>query len=145
MVADPGLIKVAVDEFLRWASPVSYFRRTATRDAEIRGVPIRKGDKVAMYFASANRDEEVFSDPFRFDIRRKPNLHLAFGGGGPHFCVGAGLSRLQLRILFEELVKRVPSLKPAGEREFVRDIQLSGLKHLPVDLSAGQRTLLPAG
>ncbi|HKT53252.1 MAG TPA: cytochrome P450 [Caulobacteraceae bacterium] len=139
LVADPGLIPAAVEEMLRWASPVMYFRRTATRDTEIRGVPIKAGDKVAMYYISANSDEEVFKDPYRFDIHRSPNLHLAFGGGGPHFCLGAGLARLQLRVLFEELVRRAPKLQPAGSASRLRSLLINGIKHLPADLSAGAR------
>jgi cholest-4-en-3-one 26-monooxygenase len=136
LVADPGLIPRAVEEMLRWASPVMYFRRTAIRDTEIRGVPIKAGDKVAMYYISANYDEDVFADPYRFDIRRSPNDHLAFGGGGPHFCLGAGLSRLQLRVLFEELVKRAPRLAQAGEVRRLRSLLINGVKHLPVSFSA---------
>ena len=132
LVADPSLIPGAVEEMLRWASPVMYFRRTATRDTEIRGTPIKAGAKVAMYYIAANFDEDVFPDPYRFDIHRTPNDHLSFGGGGPHFCLGASLSRLQLRVLFEELVKRAPKLERAGDASRLRSILINGIKHLPV-------------
>ncbi len=85
---------------LRWATPVMYFRRTATDDIELRGQQIKKGDKVVMWHISANRDEEVFDDPYTFDIDRTPNEHIAFGGGGPHFCLGANLARMELRLMF---------------------------------------------
>ena len=91
--SEPGAISLAVEEVLRWSSPVSYFARRATLDTEVRGVPIAKGDRVTMWFPSANRDEEVFDDPFHFDIGRSPNPHVTFGGGGVHFCLGAHLAR----------------------------------------------------
>lgn len=137
LVADPGLIPIAVEEFLRWSTAVQWFPRIATRDTEIRGVPVKQGDRVVMFYASANFDEDVFADPYRFDIRRNPNPHIAFGAGGPHYCIGAPLARLQLRILFEELVKRVPRIKAAGEAEYLISLQLCGIKHLPIDLTAG--------
>ena len=105
---------------LRYISPVMYFRRNVTTDAELRGVPIKAGDKVSIWYVSANRDEEVFDDPFRFDIQRTPNDHLAFGGGGPHFCLGNSLARLEIRVLFEELARRVPRLQAAGEAKPLR-------------------------
>ncbi len=109
--SDPGAMRPAVEEILRWTSPVSYFARRATRDTEIRGVPIRKGDRITLWYPSANRDEDVFDDPFCFDIRREPNHHLAFGGGGPHFCLGANLARREIAILFEELLARVEEVE----------------------------------
>jgi len=143
LVADPGLIPQAVEEMLRWASPVQWFPRVATRDTGIRGINIARGDRVVHFLVSANFDEEVFADPFRFDIRRNPNPQISFGGGGPHYCIGAPLARLQLRILFEELVKRVPRIKAAGQAEYLRSIQMCGIKHLPIDLSAAQRASVP--
>ena len=98
--AHPELLPSAVEEVLRWSSPVLYFRRQATADFELRGTQIKAGDKIAMWHVSANRDEEVFEDPFRFDITRSPNDHVDFGGGGAHFCLGANLARLELRLLF---------------------------------------------
>src|SRR5437879_937527 len=113
LLADPSLMPTAVEEMLRWVSPVMYFRRTATRDAELRGQPIREGDKLTVWYGSANRDEDVFPHADRFDVGRTPNEHLAFGIGH-HFCLGANLARLEIQIMFEELLRRVPKL-PAGE------------------------------
>ena len=104
--ADPSLWDTATDEVIRWASPVTDFSRTATRDTELGGVHIAKGDRVAMFFPSANRDERAFTDPFRFDIRRSPNPHVSFGGGGAHYCLGAHLARREVRTLFERLLER---------------------------------------
>ena len=115
-----GLMGTTVDEILRWGSPVLHFRRTATADTEIRGQAIRDGDKVVIWHISANRDEEVFDDPFTFDIARSPNPHVAFGGGGPHFCLGANLARMELRLILTELLTRIPDLTLAGEPERLR-------------------------
>jgi cytochrome P450 len=106
-----GRIGTAVDEFVRYATPVMTFRRTATRDAELHGASIRAGDWVVLFYGSGNRDERVFDDPMRFDITRSPNPHIAFGGGGPHYCMGTMLARTQLRAVFSELVTRVPDLE----------------------------------
>jgi len=111
---DPGSIPLAVEEVLRWSSPVSYFARRATRDTEIRGVPISRGEHVAMFYPSANRDEDVFDDPFRFDIGRSPNPHVAFGGGGVHFCLGANLARRELTTLVEVLLERTRTIELTG-------------------------------
>jgi cholest-4-en-3-one 26-monooxygenase len=124
----------ATDEILRWASPVMYFRRNATADFELRGQTIKAGDKISLWYISANRDEEVFDDPFRFDITREPNPHIAFGGGGPHFCLGAQLARLEIRVLFEELVRRVPRVEALGAPDRLRSNFIGGIKHLPVRL-----------
>jgi hypothetical protein len=99
-------MRPAVEEILRWSSPVAYFARRATCDVEIRGARIAKGQRVTFWYPSANRDEEVFAEPFRFDIGRTPNPHIAFGGGGAHFCLGANLARREIAILFEELLAR---------------------------------------
>ena len=112
---EPELLKDASEEILRWSSPVAYFMRTAARDTELRGVPIRAGEIVTMWYPSANRDEEVFEDPFRFDITRKPNPQVAFGGGGPHFCLGAHLARREIAILFEEMLRRVDDVEVLGD------------------------------
>lgn len=109
-----GRIEAAVDEVLRWVSPILSFRRTATRDTELGGQHIREGDWVVMFYLSANRDEKVFEDPWRFDITRSPNPHFAFGGGGPHFCIGSFLARMMIKHTFREVFTRVPDLK-AGE------------------------------
>jgi cholest-4-en-3-one 26-monooxygenase len=139
---DPdALMGTAVEEILRWASPVHYFRRTATVDTELRGTAIRAGDKVVMWHASANRDEDVWSDPFAFDITRNPNPHVTFGGGGPHFCLGANLARLELRVIFEELFERLPDLALAGEPVRLRSNFLAGIKHLPVTWTPGPLVL----
>ncbi|HZQ84844.1 MAG TPA: cytochrome P450, partial [Acidimicrobiales bacterium] len=106
-----------------------------------RGQEIKAGEKVAIYYCSANRDEEVFDEPFKFDIQREPNDHLAFGGGGPHFCLGANLARMEIRILFEELVKRVPKITAVGPVDRLRSNFIGGIKHLPVDLSAAHASV----
>jgi cholest-4-en-3-one 26-monooxygenase len=129
---DPALLDGAIEEILRWASPVMQFRRTATGDVELHGQRIAEGDPVVMYYISANRDEDVFDDPFRFDITRSPNPHIAFGGGGHHFCLGANLARMELRILFEELLQRIGHIELAGEVGHLRSNFINGIKHLPV-------------
>ena len=137
LVQDPErLIGNATEEILRWASPVMYLRRNVTRDTELRGRALKAGDKVSLWYVSANRDEDVFEEPFRFDIERQPNDHVAFGGPGPHFCLGASLARLELRVLFEELARRVPVLRSVGAPAYLRSNIVAGIKHLPVDLSA---------
>jgi cholest-4-en-3-one 26-monooxygenase len=137
LVQDPdGMIASATEEILRWASPVMYFRRNVTRDTELHGEQLSAGDKISIWYVSANRDEEVFEDPFRFDIGRTPNNHLAFGGGGPHFCLGASLARMEIHVLFEELARRVPALKGLGQPQPLRSNFIGGIKHLPVALSA---------
>ena len=135
LVADRSLLPSAVEEMLRWASPVMYFRRTAPADFELRGQTIREGDKVALWYISANRDEEVFDDPHRFDVGRTPNEHVAFGGGGPHFCLGANLARLEIRVMFEELLDRLPDIELAGPVERLRSNFINGIKHMPVKFS----------
>ena len=127
-----GRCPTAVDEMLRYVSPVMYFRRTATADAEIRGVPIAAGDKVTIWYGAANRDEEVFDDPHGFDVRRSPNEHLAFGGRGPHFCLGASLAKMEIQVMFEEILARLPDMRMAGEPVRLRSNLIAGIKHLPV-------------
>jgi cholest-4-en-3-one 26-monooxygenase len=131
LLQDPSLMPTAVDEMLRWVSPVMSFRRTATRDTEIRGQKIREGDKVLIYYASANRDEEVFPDSDRFDVARTPNDHLAFGIG-EHFCLGSSLARLEIRVIFEELLRRLPDMEPAGPVARLRSSLINGIKRMPV-------------
>jgi cytochrome P450 family 142 subfamily A polypeptide 1 len=111
LVDDPSLVPTAVEEMLRWVTPIQNMARTATRDVELRGRTIRAGDKLLLLYPSANRDERVFEDPFRFDVRRDPNPHLAFGGYGSHFCLGSSLARLELRTMFDEVVRRLPDLE----------------------------------
>ncbi|MGH9094127.1 MAG: cytochrome P450 [Acidimicrobiales bacterium] len=125
-------IERAVDEILRWSSPIHYFRRTATRDVELRGRTIKEGDRVVLWYASANRDEEAFVDPFRFDVGRTPNDHVSFGGGGAHFCLGANLARMELRLIFTELVARLGTMTLAGDVEMLRSNFIAGIKHMPV-------------
>ncbi len=133
LASDPEAhIAGAVEEILRWASPVMYFRRNATRDVELHGRTIRAGDKISMWYVSANRDEDHFEDPFRFDITRSPNNHIAFGGGGPHFCLGAQLARMEIQVLFEELVQRAPRVEALGPPDRLRSNFIGGIKHLPV-------------
>jgi len=113
--ADPSLWDTATDEVVRWASPVTDFARTATRDTELGGAHIAAGERVAMFFPSANRDERAFTDPFRFDIRRSPNHHVSFGGGGAHYCLGAHLARREVRTLFEGLLERFATFEITGD------------------------------
>jgi cholest-4-en-3-one 26-monooxygenase len=132
---DPSLVPSATEEILRWASPVMYFRRNIVRDTELRGQKLKAGEKIGIWYISANRDEDVFPDPFKFDIKRSPNEHVAFGGGGPHFCLGASLARMEMNIMFEELVKRVSSIEQIGEVKRLRSNFVNGIKHLPVRLT----------
>lgn len=129
--ADPSLLPGTVDEMLRWWTPVMVFRRTATRDAELARVRIRAGDKVVVSFTSANRDESVFPDPDRFDVRRSPNPHLSFGHG-PHFCLGAHVARAQMQALFGELLSRTRSLELDGSPALLRSTFQRGVKRLPL-------------
>jgi cytochrome P450 len=128
----PAVIPVALEEILRFATPVLYFRRTATTDIELSGVPIRAGDKVTMWYISANFDEDVFVGPYRLDIRREPNEHVTFGKFGPHHCLGAYLARLEMRVMLEELLPRVRSIEVTGPAPRVRSNFINGVKKLPV-------------
>jgi cytochrome P450 len=134
---DPSLIPLAVEEILRWATPVMHFRRTATRDTELRGRKIREGDKVVTWYISANRDEGQFPDPYRFDVERRPNEHVTFGPGGPHFCLGAHLAKLETKVLFQELLPRLRSIEPTGPVERMRSNFVNGIKHMPVRAVTG--------
>lgn len=129
---EPEIAETAVEELIRWASPVMYFRRTATRDAEIRGVPIAAGDKVVMWYISANYDEEVFEDPHRLDLGRTPNEQASFGAGGPHYCLGAFLARLEIRVLLEEIRARNVRFELAGEPKRLRSNFVNGLESMTV-------------
>ena len=130
---DPGLLPGAVEEILRYDNPLHYFRRTAVVDTELADVQIRAGDKVAMYYTSANRDEAVFDDPQTFDIHRGPNPHLSFGMG-VHFCLGAHLARLEARIFFAELLESFGRIELAGQPERIRSNLNNSLKRLPIHL-----------
>jgi cytochrome P450 len=136
--ADPELVGSALEEILRWANPLHYFRRTATADTEIRGVPIAAGQKLAMVYTSANRDEDVFTDPHRYDIHRDPNPHLSFGIA-EHFCLGVHLARLEGRVFFEELLATFDLIELAGEPRRVRSNLNNALRQLPVHLHRGPR------
>jgi cytochrome P450 len=134
LLDDPSLVPGAVEESLRMFPAFAHFRRTATKDTELGGQPIKEGDKVVMWYASSNRDESLFSDPDRFDITREPNDHQAFGAGGRHFCLGAALARLELRVLFEETLKRYPTIELDGIPEYVVSPFVNQLRTLPVRL-----------
>ena len=129
---DPSILDTAVDEILRFTSPVSYFRRTVTADTELGGCRLAAGDKVTLWYPSGNRDEAVFDDPHSFDLTRDASLHMAFGAGGAHFCLGANLAKLELRVMFEELAKRLPDIEATGPAEGLRMNLVHGIKHLPV-------------
>jgi cytochrome P450 len=122
----------AVEEIVRWASPVAYMRRTVTRDTELSGVTMRAGDKVTLWYGSANRDETKFADPWTFDVRRQPNPHLGFGGGGAHFCLGANLARREITVIFEELHRRIPDIGATEEPDCLQSAFIHGIKRLPV-------------
>jgi len=133
--ADRSLLPSAVDEVLRWSSPLLYFRRNAIVSMTVADAEIEPGDTVSLWYASANFDEQVFDEPRRFDIGRTPNSHVTFGGGGPHYCLGASLARLEIRVLFEEMLDRYERVEMAGPVERLRSNLLHGVKHLPVTLS----------
>lgn len=128
---DPSLMGTAVEEMVRWVTPVKEFMRTAQADTEVRGAPIKKGEAVLLSYVSANRDEDVFTDPMRFDIGRDPNKHLSFGYG-VHFCLGASLARMEMSSFFSELMPRLESIELAGEPELVASTFVGGVKHLPI-------------
>ncbi|MFD3581560.1 cytochrome P450 [Streptomyces sp. NPDC058683] len=132
LVDEPGLLETGVEEMLRWVSPVMQFQRTATRDVEIGGQRIAEGDRVVPYYVAANRDETVFAEPDRFDLRRPENHHVSFGGGGPHHCLGNNLARLEARVLFEELARRMPDLEPAGPPDLLGSTFVNGIRSMPV-------------
>ena len=131
---DPGLMGTAVEEMIRWSTPVKEFMRTAIADTTVRGVDIAKGESVYLAYVSGNRDEEIFTDPFRFDVSRDPNKHVAFGYG-VHFCLGASLARMEMISLFTELIPRLESIELAGEPVLSATTFVGGLKHLPVRYS----------
>jgi cytochrome P450 len=128
---DLSLLPAAVDEMIRWVTPVKHFMRTATADYELNGTVIRAGESVLLSYPSANRDEDVFPDPFRFDVGRSPNRHAAFGFG-PHFCLGAQFARMETRALFAELLPRLAAVELAGRPEWTKTLFVGGLKRLPI-------------
>jgi len=137
--AEPELLTTAVEEMLRWVTPVMYFRRTVQRDTELRGVKLKEGDKVCIYYGSANRDEDYFPKGDVFDITRNPNPHVTFGPGGAHFCLGANLARLEIKVMFEELIRRLPDMELAGEPQRLRSNFIGGIKHMPVRFTPGKK------
>jgi cytochrome P450 len=138
---DPSLMPLATEEILRWGSTTMHFRRTATRDVDLRGTRIREGDKVVVWFVSGNFDEEVFPEPDQFDVGRDPNPHMTFGSGGPHVCIGAHLARLEIRVMFEELLPSLRDLQITGPIARLRSNFINGIKHMPVRVElAGRRT-----
>jgi cytochrome P450 len=136
LLDDPSLIPSAVEEIVRFEPPVMYFRRTATRDTELRDVEIRAGEKVTIWYTSANRDEDVFPHPDTFDITRSPNEHLGFGIG-EHYCLGANLARLELKVIFEELLRRLPDIELTDEPRMLRSNFINAIKYMPVKFSPG--------
>lgn len=140
LVADlDNLLPTAVEEMLRYTSPVVHFRRTAMEDTEIRGQPIKAGDKLMVFYGSGNRDEHVFEDPDRFDVGRDPNPHMAFGGGGPHLCLGMHVARIEIAVMLRELLTRLPDLAPAGPREPLASNFITGTRTMPVRFTPGAR------
>ena len=135
LARDPSKIPVAIEEMLRWVTPIQNMARTATRDVALRGQLIHEGEKLLLLYPSANRDEQIFADPFRFDVERQPNEHVAFGGYGTHFCLGASLARLELRVMFEEIVRRMPALQLATSEPLpMRPSNfIVGIEHMPVE------------
>ena len=139
LLADRSLLPTAVDEMLRFVTPVMNFRRTAMVDTELSGTTIAAGDKVVFFHASANRDEDIFTDPDTFDIGRDPNPHIAFGGGGPHFCLGTNLARMEIRVMYEHLLERMPDIRQDGEVQRLQSQFINGVKHIPVAFTPSAR------
>ena len=136
LLADPdATIPIAVEEFVRWASPVMTFRRTTTREVELYDQKLAAGEKVVLFYHSGNRDDRAFEAPWKFDVTRDPNRHLGFGGGGPHYCMGASLARTQLQAIFSEMLRVIPDIE-AGEPEFLRSAFIHGIKHMPCTFTA---------
>jgi cytochrome P450 len=134
-----GVAPTAVEEIVRWASPVIHFRRTCTQDTELGGQKLRAGEKIVLWYNSANRDESVFEDPFRFDVLREPNEHVGFGGPGAHHCLGANLARREITVVFRELLRRLPDLEITGAPEMLRSNFIRGIKRMPCAFTPGGR------
>jgi cholest-4-en-3-one 26-monooxygenase len=139
LLDDRSLLPSAVDEMLRFVSPVMNFRRTAMTDAVLSNTKIAEGDKVVFFHASANRDGDVFDDPDTFDVGRDPNPHIAFGGGGPHFCLGTNLARMEIKVMFEHLLDRLPDIRQDGDELHLQSQFINGVKHLPVAFTPSAR------
>jgi cytochrome P450 len=133
-----GMADTAIEEIIRWASPVIHMRRTCTRDTELRGQPLAEGEKVVLWYASANRDEAVFADPYRFDLSRSPNEHVGFGGPGPHYCLGANLARREIKVMFRQIFDRLPDLEITGEPDRLRSNFINGIKRMPCAFTPGR-------
>jgi cytochrome P450 len=129
---DPELFPKAVEEMLRWVTPVHHFIRTVRDDVELHGKTIKAGEKIAVWYPAANRDPDVFENPNTFDIGRDPNPHVTFGGGGPHFCLGFSLAQLEIKVLFEEVLARLPDMELNGPVERMRSNFINGIRHMPV-------------
>ena len=133
-----GMADTAIEEIIRWASPVIHMRRTCTRDTELSGQPLAEGEKVVLWYASANRDEAVFADPYRFDLSRTPNEHVGFGGPGPHYCLGANLARREIKVMFRQIFDRLPDLEITGEPDRLRSNFINGIKRMPCAFTPGR-------
>jgi cytochrome P450 len=138
-----GLAPTAIEEIVRWATPVIHMRRTCTRDTELGGQAMKKGDKVVLFYCSANRDEKVFADPHRFDIARTPNEHVGFGGPGPHFCLGANLARREIRVMFDRILHRLPDLEITGPPARLQSNFIHGIKRMPCAFTPGKPNASP--
>ena len=133
-----AIAPTAVEEIVRWATPVLQFRRTATRDTELRGQKIQEGDKVLLWYSSANRDEDVFDRPYEFDVRRTPNEHVGFGGPGPHFCLGAHLARREITVMFKHIFERLPDLRITTEPDLLQSLFIHGIKRMRCEFTPGR-------
>lgn len=133
-----AIAPTAVEEIVRWASPVIFMRRTATEDTLVGDQPVKKDDKLVLFYYSANRDEDVFENPYQLDVRRSPNDHVGFGGPGPHFCLGAHLARREIKIIFDEIFRRMPDIEVCGEPRYLKSMFINGVKELPVRWTPGK-------
>jgi len=135
-----GVAESAVEEIIRWSTPVMHFRRTVMRDTELRGQKLREGEKVVMWYTSGNRDEEVFKDPYRFDVLRSVNDHVAFGGPGPHYCLGAHLARREVTVMFRELFEKLPDIEVVGWPHRLVSNFINGIKRMDCRFTASSGT-----
>jgi cytochrome P450 len=140
-----ALLPSAVEEMLRYTSPVAHFQRTVMADTVVRGVPLAAGDRVVLFYGAANRDEDVFVDPDRFDVGRNPNPHVAFGAGGPHLCLGLHVARIEIVAMLRELLTRMPDLAPAAPLERLASSFIAGVRTMPVRFTPGPRTGVGGG
>jgi cytochrome P450 len=139
LLENPDLIDGAIEEIIRWVTPVMWFKRTPTADTEIHGVPVKAGDKVVLWYASGSRDEELVPDPMGFDVTRDAVKHQAFGGGGRHFCLGSPLARLELKTVFPEIIRRLPDMELTGPIGRTRSNWVNGFTSLPVSFTPTSR------